>query len=481
MKLNRILLLAALIAMVAMWGCEGDQGPAGQDGQDGHDGAGISQYTYVGKNGADCMHCHMNTVASVVLTKHTGAYDSLVDDGKSTDNPYCLQCHVTGWDSEVNYGDTEIGVYGPDVNGYDDYWGVEGDEAAARRADLEGVQCESCHGPMGPNFNSNSPIISFGTHEENGVSTSMCVKCHTGQVAEWMTSGHAMAAGGDIAAFNDEHYAHIGSCNGCHTSEGFIRDNDPAFADYDFGHDVSFVGCVTCHDPHAGSMGDGNEAQLRNVGPVEVSYDPASEPGDAERPTMDGYGPAQTCAQCHHGRRGNDNVAGQIANGYAHFGPHHSAQMDMFIGAGSYEIEGYDYDRTSTHQAISHACVDCHMVRMAEIHGTNQEHSFHSFTPEVGSCTSCHVSWTDFSVLEASQTALHDKMDDLAVLFGYTDFVDMEENWDSEAEGVLPWQREAAYAAFFIVGDGSLGAHNPAYANDLIDNAIAYYQSKALP
>ena len=77
--------------------------------------------------------------------------------------------------------------------------------------------------------------------------------------------------------------------------------------------------------------------------------------------------------------------------------------MDMFIGAGSYEIEGYDYDRTSTHQAISHACVDCHMVRMAEIHGENQEHSFHSFKPEVGSCTGCHGSWTDFSPVVASQ------------------------------------------------------------------------------
>ena len=34
-----------------------------------------------------------------------------------------------------------------------------------------------------------------------------------------------------------------------------------------------------------------------------------------------------------------------------------------------------------------------------------------------------------------------------------------------------------AYAAFFIYDDGSLGIHNPAYANSLLDNAIAYADS----
>ena len=53
----------------------------------------------------------------------------------------------------------------------------------------------------------------------------------------------------------------------------------------------------------------------------------------------------------------------------------------------------------------------------------------------------------------------------------------METNWDSEDAAVTVWQREAAYAAFFVFDDGSLGLHNPHYANALLDNAIAYADS----
>ncbi len=459
----------AVLCLVAMSGCEGPAGPQGPPGDDG------PEYTYMGKNGESCSHCHSGTVASVALTGHTFAYDNLASEDKSQDNPYCLQCHTTGWDSEVSYGDTEIGAYGPDMNGYDDYWGVEGDEAAERRADLEGVQCESCHGAMGPDFNTHRPDISFSDHMEGDVSTSLCYKCHHTQIDEWAESGHAMAADGDISAFRSEYYANGSSCKPCHTAEGFIAANDPAYADYEFTGGSSFIGCVACHDPHAGAMGSGNEHQLRQVGPVEVNYDPATEPGDEERPRFEGYGTAQTCAQCHKGRRDNDNVAGQIADGYDHFGPHHSAQMDMVIGAGAYLIPGKTYDATHAHQGVSQSCVDCHMVRETILHGELQDHSFHTFEPDVGNCVDCHGGWSDFSDMETFQASVDAKMDELAALFGYTDFHDMEQNWDSTAGTVEVWQREAAYAAYFVYGDGSHGVHNPHFAMDLLQNAIDYY------
>ena len=70
------------------------------------------------------------------------------------------------------------------------------------------------------------------------------------------------------------------------------------------------------------------------------------------------------------------------------------------------------------------------------------------------------------------------KMDELAVLFGYVDAAEFlgEEGWDSEADGVEPWQREAAYALVFVSNDGSLGVHNPDYALDLLDYAIDHYE-----
>ncbi|NIO64794.1 MAG: hypothetical protein GTO28_04525 [Gammaproteobacteria bacterium] len=43
------------------------------------------------------------------------------------------------------------------------------------------------------------------------------------------------------------------------------------------------------------------------------------------------------------------------------------------------------------------------------------------------------------------------------------------------------WQREVAYAAIFVINDGSLGVHNPEYANSLLDNAIAYANTFPVP
>ena len=190
---------------------------------------------------------------------------------------------------------------------------------------------------------------------------------------------------------------------------------------------------------------------------------------------MEGYGSAQICAQCHYGRRDTDHVLGQIADGYDHFGPHESPQMDMFIGAGCYEIDGLTYNGASAHQsAVSEACVECHMQRVAEIHGESQDHAFHNFEPDVGNCLPCHTI-TDFDY-KGVQTEIANKMDEVAVALGYADAATMLESSDFD-EGVATtevWQREAAYAVFFVAADGSKGVHNSTYARSLLDNALAH-------
>jgi cytochrome c553 len=211
---------------------------------------------------------------------------------------------------------------------------------------------------------------------------------------------------------------------------------------------------------------------------VEVNYNPATSPGDPSRPRMEGYGTAQMCAQCHRARRDNANVAGQIANGSSHFGPHGSPQMDMFVGAGSYELDGYTYERESAHQAsVSTACVKCHMVRETELHGETTDHAFHTFSPDPGNCEPCHQGLANFDY-KGVQTAIAGKLDQLAVLLGYTDAADMEEKWNSDNGGVEVWKREAGYAFVFVANDGSHGVHNPEYAMSLLDNAIAYAEAQ---
>ncbi len=482
---RKLPLFLMLVIPLILAGCEGDPGPAGPQGPAGPSGVDY-EYTYVGTKGTPCNHCHATVVADVLHTKHTQAYDDLEEEDR--DNPYCEQCHTTGWDSPVNYGDTEIAEYGPDVNGFDDYWGVDTEHAAERRDELAGVQCEACHGPMGPSFEDHAPpTLTMATvvgpdFPEDVVSP--CYPCHSTQFAEdeYPVSGHGTVLDGDLEAFRDEFSG--GSCSTCHTSEGFVKMTDGDYATWT-PDEYNFIGCVTCHDPHLGAEGGGNEAQLRFVGAQEVVYTFPYDPGDPEVARMDDgeYGPGNLCAKCHHGRRNTANVQGQIANGTAHFGPHESPQMDLFLGAGCYEIPGASYDRTQAHQSIETACVKCHMRREVTLHGELQEHSFHSFAPDPGNCNvvGCHTELTDFDY-HGIQTEVEDLMNDLAGRFGYADveaMMDEETGWVSTAAGVTTWQREAAYALYFVHADGSKGVHNADYAIDLLENAIEYYDDNA--
>jgi hypothetical protein len=336
MKLRHGLGIFAILSL-ALVGCTGDTGPQGPQGEQGEQGdpgekgdpgESFSEFSYQGAFGEACQHCHAGNVGEVLATKHTNAF---LDLGDSQTNLYCLQCHTTGFNCDVNFGDTEIdpaNCVEPD-DGYSGYIGDTTEEGMARAMSLEGVQCESCHGAMGPNFNAHQPEMSFSTQTvlPDGPSESLCWDCHAGQIEEWTESGHAMAEGGDPEALGD----HFGrsSCDYCHTSEGYIRTQDPAFATYDFGGEYHQIGCPTCHDPHVGEMGAGNEAQLRNVDPVVVSYTYPADPeedDDLTPWTIEGYGAGQTCVQCHRARRDNEDVRsiedGHIPVGSRHFGPH---------------------------------------------------------------------------------------------------------------------------------------------------------------
>lgn len=456
-------------------GATGPQGEKGDKGDPGDPASTFSTFAYQGGFGEPCQHCHFSNVQGVLSTAHTNAY---LDLGAEQDNLFCQQCHTTGFNCTVESGDTEIDPANceePD-DGYSGYIGDDTAEGAERRLALEGVQCEGCHGAMGPNFNAHRPDVSYSTHDDPATSesTSLCVKCHFFQVEEWKTSGHALAAGGDLEELND-HWG-SSSCNYCHSSEGFIETYDPKYPRGSITDEISFIGCPTCHDPHVGEDGGGNHAQLRTVAPVEVSYTFPFEPGEGDAPRMEGYGPGQTCAQCHHARRNTANVQNQIAVGYNHFGPHGNPQMDMFIGAGSYEIPGFTYDGDHGHQIINIGCPQCHMKFSQEAApggAAPEGHTVHTFTPDVENCQPCHPGITDFNV-NGVQDQIRDKLNQVAVLVGYADWETLELTLDEDNPSWTVAQREAVYGAVFVYNSGSFGVHNPDYANSLLDNAIAH-------
>lgn len=287
--------------------------------------------------------------------------------GADETNLYCVQCHTVGFDAKVSYGDTVVTDPGPDLSGFDDYWPPMNAEDSSRVEALKNVQCESCHEPMGPTIYDYTPIVNFYTGMNDDPEPSICSKCHE-QVEEWQGSGHGMVLqthGMTIEEFSDEW---DGSCADCHTGEGFAAANDGYWVAQPEPDILHLIGCQACHDPHDAT----NDHQLRNLDDYSVVYD------SMYAATFTDYGTAQICVQCHHARRNNSNVAGQITNGYAYFDPQGSPQMDMFLGTGCYEIvepAGYGIDpgaRLHAHQTMApvnpasanEACVTCHM----EIH-----------------------------------------------------------------------------------------------------------------
>ncbi|MFC1573368.1 ammonia-forming cytochrome c nitrite reductase subunit c552, partial [Candidatus Eisenbacteria bacterium] len=427
------------------------------------------EYTYLGGYGAECNHCHAKIVAETFLTAHTRAF-ARMDFGDRV-NPYCLTCHTTGFDSEVAEGDTVIVEYGPDIYGYDDYFLVDTETAATRREMLAGVQCESCHGPMGPNVTERAGRISLATPLEGSEEEFMCGPCHQTQLAEWHQSAHGSVTE-TLEEFNSLAYVHDPECDYCHVAEGFVAEADADLADYNSGETVHFIGCQICHDPHMGSESSGYERQVRTGAAVTPAYDV----GDPEALQMDGYRTGQICAQCHHALPDNEEVTDQITNGSGDFGPHSAPQMDVFVGNGCYEIAGYEYERVHIHQYAPTGCVDCHMNHESDFHGENQEHATHRFEAHVGACnaTGCHGPIPDFNY-KGIQTEIARLMENLAAALGYADveaFLDEDTGFDSQGNGVEVWEREAAYALIFVAYDGSVEVHNPDYVRDLLNNAI---------
>lgn len=99
-----------------------------------------------------CGICHEKEHIQWSLSRHSNAFLSLVRKGKEKDES-CIACHVTGFGQEGGY------------------------KLKKRTRHLEGVQCESCHGPGYQSctaFNAGRPIKRNAAEWEK-----LCLTCHT--------------------------------------------------------------------------------------------------------------------------------------------------------------------------------------------------------------------------------------------------------------------------------------------------------------
>lgn len=299
--------------------------------------------------------------------------------------------------------------------------------------------CEGDEGPAGPE------------------GTATCVDCHNDDTqivaisAQWDNSTHA--TGGNFERNGS-------SCSRCHTSEGFV-----AYLDTGEGgepENPSAIGCFTCHEPHTNYNFD-----LRTSDPVELMLGGTFDQGDGN-----------LCANCHQGRTPSPEIpeSGTITITNTRFGVHHGPQANILSGSGAYVFAGETYGSSGHANAVTNGCPECHMASpygaQAGGHTWNLAYEYHgSVTDLVSGCETCHPSIDDFSYGDVQE-------DIEALLATLSDILinDVGIMNDSEESVAGDWSVAAAGAFLnykMILEDRSLGIHNPAYVEDVLEASIA--------
>ncbi len=292
-----------------------------------------------------------------------------------------------------------------------------------------------------------------------------CTQCHNnttlldGKIYAWEESRHGPAG----VAWAEE--AGNKTCAGCHEGSSFI---ERIAAGQDFVAYAAVEGlvlpdatpqtCRTCHTIHTTYTQD--DFALRTTAPVAMIM---------SGQTFD-KGMGNLCVNCHQARRYMANFAEKdaagvvIAGSYkltsSRFNPHLSNQSDMMLGVGG---GGTVTGTPSAHYTMTtDACVTCHLGPA----------NTHTFDATVSACVACHADATSTDINDAV-TAIQAKYDALKAALTDAGLVDAAgaavKGTYAEAQAFPLW----VYG--YITEDGSMGVHNPKYANDLLDAALALF------
>ena len=438
-----------------------------------------------------CLACHLAVCKYETNTAHAGAFTSSAFKalGGQT-NASCLPCHTVGYGLPTGF------------------------VSAAATPQLEGVQCENCHGPDANHVASEDDPTVYPRVE---VAATLCGGCHSAShttftnpptYEEWSASGHAAVVPEALAVMASA-TNNIESCGACHSGSArlaLLNGQDPArILTNDFNVSIS---CAVCHDPHA--TNSVSPAQLRN--PLSstndfhlLSTDLASLGAFTNKYNANTN--INLCAQCH-----NDRGAAWTDTAYA---PHHSVQYNMLMGSVGALPAGYDTFNPGGHSGLPAAggfyltnqCADCHMA--VEPSSTAAAHN-HSLAINYNVCANCHdgreaqafltpylsnqVS-TVISVLNnwAARQAPAGLHSNGWIAWEYTNPGGV--TWQTNGAGyVTSWSltapvnftgpntaaqalipdniKQARFDLYLFLNDGSLGAHNPEYAMTLLNAAL---------
>jgi hypothetical protein len=273
-----------------------------------------------------------------------------------------------------------------------------------------------------------------------------CTECHndTSLISEkvfaWEESKHGI---GEAAVYAGGR----AGCTGCHSGASFTAMVAAGETNPDTFEGVAGVtrqDCRACHQIHTSYTGD--DWALTTTESFDLY---------ASGTTFDG-GSGNLCARCHQARREFPAAEdGMITGISSHWGPHHGPQASMLMGVAGAAAEG---SPASHYNMVENTCVGCHVGASAN----------HSFAPSAAVCADCHGEDFDYSEFQSDVQAQLDQIGEALVAEGVLseNTADGHPTVEEAPEGVAT----ALYNWIYIAHeDKSLGVHNPAYTQALLD------------
>jgi hypothetical protein len=407
-----------------------------------------------------CSECHQTLLTTEMDTRHAQAFQTLKQIGQAT-NSSCLPCHTVG------------------------YGLPSGFVSESATPQLEGVQCESCHGPA-----ANHQATPYSPRRKPLVEAAgkICGGCHTGAqhpiYEEWSASAHAEVVE-DLSPSS-----RVSACGRCHSGSVRVSLLDKRSLPVGQTNINVPVGCVLCHDPHARHVwtnalgGVAYTNQLRN---------PLSSTNDYFLSMTDTFAKKyntniNVCAQCHNSR-GDSSQNSSCP-------PHGSPQYNMLLGTVGELASGVSHYQPAAHALlITNQCVGCHMQIPASSGKNQPVVTGHAFTVQTFQlCLQCHpfpnllVQFTqgavsnqvqelkfalDFWATTRAPAALRTKYGALAWEYttpGSLSSGSKGPNATEQKQIPLSIQK-ARFNLYLVWNEGSLGVHNGPYTTSLLDAA----------
>jgi hypothetical protein len=469
--------------------------------------------------GLGCGFCHPDTHTDWTTTRHSGALETLESIGQGS-NAACLPCHTVGFGEAggfvsrattnvlagvqceschgsggdhvanimdpANYPTHGVAVIGSDVCGKChtdahhptfDEWSESAHAGLTPRADaIAGGMSEEDAEQLSTTFweEDAAGFVATGTRLAN------CGPCHSGDYRQlFITEGQTAPAYNASTSLTNYGFTVVTAAN---PPTQPIPVTEPA---------LHAQTCATCHDPHKatglGSDDDaGRDSQLRYA--LVATPTPSNTIADATNPAR-----FNICGQCHHLRAdGTNSDTGSDTWKKTSRPMHHSGQVNMGNGemplpAGTSALVpgGAHYHFTTPERQ----CASCHMVAEEQTSPTdeNPNDSGHKFEVNLSVCNECHPSVNAETLKTTKQNQVSTR---LTLIKARLDAkAGAAANWweytsnggpsgsQSSLGGLSSADtdkvKQIRYMYYFISYDGSLGIHNPDYADQMLYKAEA--------